>query len=117
MKKRRKNITKKPYVIQLQTMSGFLYPQAEEKGLKIGKLLISIYMYINKLCVQIIFVSLYTYCKTVPTPSIHITDVDADLHAILNTIADKVQTHFANNKVIKEENKSKPIASNPKPQK
>ena len=42
---------------------------------------------------------------------------DADLHAIINTIADKVQTHFANNKVIKEENKSKPIPSNPKPQK
>ena len=41
---------------------------------------------------------------------------DADLHAILNTIADKVQTHFANNKVMKEETKSKPLASNPKPQ-
>ena len=31
---------------------------------------------------------------------------DADLHAILNTIADKVQTHFAKNKVKKGETNS-----------
>ena len=38
----KKSLRKNPYVIELETMSGFPYPQAEEKVMKIEKLLLSL---------------------------------------------------------------------------
>ena len=80
---------KNPYVIQMQTMFCFLYPQSEEKGMKIGKLRLSIYVYkqINNINTNL---SLYIFVYTVSN-SIHITDVWVQVTSLYLTSARQAQ--------------------------